>query len=52
MSDAAATALVKFGFTKRAVTATTSSLGSGRVSRKTAARRIARSTCLGSMARH
>ena len=50
MSDAAATALVTFGFTKQAVTATTSSTRGGRVSRKTAARRMARSTYLGSMA--
>jgi Zn-dependent M28 family amino/carboxypeptidase len=50
MADGAATALVVFGFTKRAVTATTSSTRSGRVSRKTAARRMARSTYLGSTA--
>jgi Zn-dependent M28 family amino/carboxypeptidase len=48
MSDGAATALVVFGFTKQAVTATTSSTRSGRVSRKTAARRMARSTYRGS----
>jgi hypothetical protein len=50
MADGAATALVVFGFTKQAVTATTSSTRSGRVSRKTAARRMARSTYLGSTA--
>jgi len=48
MSDAAATALMKFGMSRQAVTATTAS--ARRVSRKTAARRMARSTYRGSMA--
>jgi Zn-dependent M28 family amino/carboxypeptidase len=48
MSDAAATALMKFAMSKQAVTATTASVH--RVSRTTAARRMARSTYRGSMA--
>jgi Zn-dependent M28 family amino/carboxypeptidase len=50
MSDAAATALATFAFTKQPVTETTLSRGSNRVSRATAAQRLAAGTYLGSKA--
>jgi Zn-dependent M28 family amino/carboxypeptidase len=48
MSDAAATALVTFAFTKQAVTATTATVRRVTVSRKQAARRMARAPYRGS----
>jgi Zn-dependent M28 family amino/carboxypeptidase len=50
MSDAAATALATFGFTKQAVTETSLSPGNQRVSSATAAQRLAAGTYLGSKA--
>jgi Zn-dependent M28 family amino/carboxypeptidase len=50
MADGAATALVTFGMTKQPVTATTASVRSRRVSRKTAAKRMARTVYRGAQA--